>query len=587
MSAYKAANEARRRAVELEVERIDHGGSLDAARISFPDAPEPFVDLSTGINPNPYPVPPLSGDVFARLPDSTALANLAAVAAAAYGAPSAAHIVPAPGTQILLPLIAGLVPPGRSAVLSPTYAEHARAARLAGHRVAEVGEVGALAEFDLAILTNPNNPDGRHFAKGELTATTAKLASRGGLLLVDEAFMDVGPPAASLAGEVERGNIVVLRSFGKFFGLAGLRLGFALAAPQLAERIAARLGPWAVSGPALAVGVQALADQAWVAATRAQLAQAASRLDGILSASGLDIAGGTTLFRLVRSRTADALFHHLGRAGIFVRRFADHPQWLRFGLPAAESDWQRLEQALADFSGHVSAPRAQIVSVDRSVENAATPITSPTSSFDPAFRARLRDLLAWRRDVRRFLRDPLPDGALEQLVDCAGLAPSVGLSQPWRFVIVDDPARRAAIRDNFAACNAQALAALAPERASLYAKLKLAGLEQAPAHFAVFADRSTEQGHGLGRHTMPEMIDYSAVTAVHTIWLAARAQGIGMGWVSILDPKIVAAILDVPEDWKFIGYFCLGYPQADDKVPELERAGWESRRLPPSTVLRR
>ncbi len=212
---------------------------------------------------------------------------------------------------------------------------------------------------------------------------------------------------------------------------------------------------------------------------------------------------------------------------------------------------------------------------------------APSMSFDSNFRARLRDLLVWRRDVRRFLHDPLPDGALESLIEFACLAPSVGLSQPWRFVIVDDRALRAAIRKNFEVCNAQALAAQAPERASLYAKLKLAGLDEAPAHFAVFADRSTGQGHGLGRHTMPEMIDYSAVTAVHTIWLAARAQGIGMGWVSILDAKAVAAILNVPEDWKFIGYFCLGYPQADDVVPELERAGWEERRLPPSAIIRR
>ena len=559
--------------------------------VLFPRAPEPFVDLSTGINSNPYPVPPLPGDVFARLPDSAALANLAAVAATAYGAPSAAHIVPAPGTQVLLPLIAGLVPPGRSAVLSPTYAEHARAAQLAGHQVVKVDKVAALGEFDLAIVTNPNNPDGRLLAKEELASVAGKLASRGGVLLVDEAFMDVAPPAASLAGEVGRGNVVVLRSFGKFFGLAGLRLGFALAAPALAERIAARLGPWAVSGPALGVGAQALADQAWIAATRARLAQAAGRLDHILTASGLDIVGGTTLFRLVHSQAADALFQHLGRAGIFVRRFADHSHWLRFGLPAGEPEWQRLEQAVTGFRSNVSAPvtsRSRIARSDRSAESAATPATTlPSVSFDAAFRARLRDLLVWRRDVRRFLRDPLPDGALEQLVECGCLAPSVGLSQPWRFVIVDDLGRRAAIRDNFAACNAQALASQAPERASLYATLKLAGLEEAPAHFAVFADRSTEQGHGLGRHTMPEMIDYSAVTAVHTIWLAARAQGIGMGWVSILDPKAVTAILGVPEDWKFIGYFCLGYPQADDKVPELERAGWEARRLPPSTVLRR
>ena len=201
-------------------------------------------------------------------------------------------------------------------------------------------------------------------------------------------------------------------------------------------------------------------------------------------------------------------------------------------------------------------------------------------SFDPAFRSRLRELLLWRRDVRRFRGDPLPAGALEALIELACLAPSVGLSQPWRFVIVDDAARRAAIRSNFATCNAAALAAQSGDRAALYAQLKLAGLDEAPCHLAVFADRATAQGHGLGRHTMPEMIEYSAVTAVHTIWLAARAQGIGMGWVSILDPKAVASELDVPPEWKFIGYFCLGYPQTDDTTPELEQSGWERRRSP-------
>jgi 5,6-dimethylbenzimidazole synthase len=210
-----------------------------------------------------------------------------------------------------------------------------------------------------------------------------------------------------------------------------------------------------------------------------------------------------------------------------------------------------------------------------------------SASFDQAFRARLRELLIWRRDVRRFRRDPLPGGTLEALIELACLAPSVGLSQPWRFVIVEDAATRAAIRQNFATCNAQALAAQSGDRAGLYAQLKLAGLDEAPCHLAVFADRATTQGHGLGRHTMPEMIDYSAVTAVHTIWLAARAQGVGMGWVSILDATAVAALLDVPADWKFIGYFCLGYPQADDTIPELEQSGWERRRLPSSVILRR
>ena len=213
-------------------------------------------------------------------------------------------------------------------------------------------------------------------------------------------------------------------------------------------------------------------------------------------------------------------------------------------------------------------------------------ITRPPN-FDAAFRARLRDLLIWRRDVRRFRDDALPDNTLESLIELACLAPSVGLSQPWRFVIVANPAIRAAIRQNFAACNADALSSQGASRASLYAQLKLAGLDEAPGHLAVFADRSTEQGHGLGRRTMPEMIEYSAGTAVHTIWLAARAQGVGMGWVSILDPQAVTAALDVPADWKFIGYFCLGYPQADDTVPELEQSGWEQRRLPSSVILHR
>ena len=210
-----------------------------------------------------------------------------------------------------------------------------------------------------------------------------------------------------------------------------------------------------------------------------------------------------------------------------------------------------------------------------------------SAGFDAAFRARLRDLLLWRRDVRRFRGDPLPGGTLEALIELACLAPSVGLSQPWRFVIVEDAARRAAIQRNFESCNAAALAAQQHERAGLYAQLKLAGLAEAPCHFAVFADPATAQGHGLGRRTMPEMIEYSAVTAVHTIWLAARAQGIGLGWVSILDPQAVAEILSVPPHWKFIGYFCLGYPQTDDTVPELEQSGWECRRLSESVVIRR
>lgn len=207
--------------------------------------------------------------------------------------------------------------------------------------------------------------------------------------------------------------------------------------------------------------------------------------------------------------------------------------------------------------------------------------------FDSDFNDRLRQLMRWRRDVRRFRTDPLPEGALERLIAAACLAPSVGLSQPWRFVTVDDPARRATVTDIFSRCNGEALADYSGERAALYARLKLAGLKAAPGHLAVFADEETEVGHGLGRRTMPEMLAYSAVAAVCNLWLAARAEGIGMGWVSILDPAEVRQALDIPQAWRLIGYFCIGYPAAEDDRPELERLEWERRRDAESFVVRR
>ena len=327
-----------------------HGGDLGTARRQFPDAPEPFIDLSTGINPNPYPVPSLSPEAFTRLPDPEAVARLAAAAAAFYGALSAAHVVPAPGTQILLPLIASLVQPGRAAVLSPTYNEHARCAALAGHRVTETRDIAGLGEAELAIVTNPNSPDGRLLDRDALLAVAAKLRSRGGVLVVDEAFMDVVPNGLSIAGEAAR-NVVVLRSFGKFFGLAGVRLGFALLDPQLAVRLSALLGPWAVSGPALTIGTAALVDGRWIERTRFQLKEAASRLDALLGRAGLEVIGGTALFRLVRTQAANALFHHLGCGGILARVFPDNPAWLRFGLPGNEAAWARLENSLGRFRG--------------------------------------------------------------------------------------------------------------------------------------------------------------------------------------------------------------------------------------------
>lgn len=333
----------------LDPAPLDHGGDLGAARKLFSGAPEPFIDLSTGINPYPYPIPQLPSEVFTRLPQPEALARLAGIAAEAYGAAAASHIAVAPGSQSLMAQIAGLVAPGRAAVLGPTYAEHARAGELAGHEVSEVADAEELADAALAIVVNPNNPDGRILAKDALLAVADRLQRHSGLLVVDEAFMDIGPEGATLGDQAGRGNVVVLRSFGKFYGLPGLRLGFALAAPHIAKRLAAALGPWPVSGAALAIGAEALADTAWRTATRASLEAAARRLDALLTGTGLELVGGTSLFRLVRDPEAGKLFRHLGEAGIFVRHFSREPLWLRFGLAGGEPEWQRLEKALASF----------------------------------------------------------------------------------------------------------------------------------------------------------------------------------------------------------------------------------------------
>jgi 5,6-dimethylbenzimidazole synthase len=207
--------------------------------------------------------------------------------------------------------------------------------------------------------------------------------------------------------------------------------------------------------------------------------------------------------------------------------------------------------------------------------------------FGADFRAQLLELFRWRRDVRQFKRDPLPPGTLERLLNIAALAPSVGLSEPWRFVVVESDSRRQSIRACFNKTNQEALRGYSGERAALYARLKLEGLSDAPCQLAVFTDPATTQGHGLGRMTMPTTIEYSAVTAVNILWLAARAEGIGMGWVSILDPADVKSVLDVPSEWTLIGYYCIGYPQGESVTPTLETDGWECRADPATTILRR
>jgi len=198
--------------------------------------------------------------------------------------------------------------------------------------------------------------------------------------------------------------------------------------------------------------------------------------------------------------------------------------------------------------------------------------------FDDAFRVEFEELIKWRRDVRRFTGKQVDPELIAHLLELADLAPSVGLSQPWRFVEVKTQAARKAVIASYERCNADALDSYDGDDRALYARLKLEGLHEAPVQFAVFCDEETSQGKGLGRQTMPEMLRYSVVTAVHTFWLAARAAGVGVGWVSILEPEAVRKALDAQEHWTLVAYLCVGFPREEHEDPELERAGWERRK---------
>ena len=321
-----------------------HGGAIDAARRLVPEALGPWIDLSTGINPHAYPVPELPADVWTRLPDGAALADLERVAAARYGATPEA-VVAGPGSQALIQILARIAPKGIVGALGPTYRGHAEAFAAAGARVVEAASLEALSECGVGVVVNPNNPDGRVAGRVDLLDLCARLAARGGWLVVDEAFADFDPEESLAAFLPERGA-VVLRSFGKAYGLAGLRLGFAIASPDVGGRLRAALGLWPVSGPAIAIGARALGDPDWISAMGAGLDADAARLDALLVERGWRILGGTRLFRLAGREDAEEAFRRLLQAGILVRPFSDMPDRFRFGIPGTEAHWERLAAAL-------------------------------------------------------------------------------------------------------------------------------------------------------------------------------------------------------------------------------------------------
>ncbi|MFA5898526.1 MAG: threonine-phosphate decarboxylase CobD [Hyphomicrobium sp.] len=326
------------------IEPVDHGGDLDAARRRYPEAPEPWIDLSTGINPHAYRFVAPGAQAWERLPQTSEELALLQAATRRYGAESTDQIAAAPGSQALIQVLPRLMEPSDVAVLAPTYTEHAAAWARCGHRVAEVETLADAGQARVVVVVNPNNPTGRLIARAELCDLAVRLQQQGGLLVVDEAFVDF-TPQASLVQRIPAAA-VVLRSFGKTYGLAGVRLGFALASAGVAQRLRNELGPWSVSGPALGIGTAALLDDLWLSDMGERLARERGRLDSLLAASGFAVLGGTHLFRLAEHARAGDVADVLGRDGIYVRRFASRPTWLRFGLPGTEPAWERLGLAL-------------------------------------------------------------------------------------------------------------------------------------------------------------------------------------------------------------------------------------------------
>ncbi len=321
-----------------------HGGALDSMRRRFPEAPEPWIDLSTGINPWPWPAPASHYSGLNRLPGAAELASCEAAMAAAFGAPRET-VLAAPGSEMLIRLLPTVLQPRRVAILAPSYGDHAQVWKQVDCELVETRDPLADAAADAVVICNPNNPDGRRFERTELTEALSRLTARGGWLIVDEAFADL-EPGLSMAPLAGSGNLLALRSIGKFFGLAGLRLGALLAPPEVRRAMADRLGSWRVSTPALSIGAAAYRDLSWQAETRTRLAAAAQGLRDLLDQGTYRLAGGTNLFTYVETEDSHEVWTHLAESGIYVRRFSWSRRHLRIGLPADAIAAERLAAAL-------------------------------------------------------------------------------------------------------------------------------------------------------------------------------------------------------------------------------------------------
>lgn len=514
---------------------------------------------------------------------------------AAYLGLDAAHILVGNGCCELIHLVAAhRVRLGEvSLIIAPTFGEYRRAITLSGGIIDEIA-ASELNEFvvptiDIAErlqrqcyasvwICNPNNPTGQSI-DSDLILRWATEHPRT-CFIVDESYIEFSSATKTLV-HCQLSNVIVLRSMTKAFALAGLRLGYLVASGDHVASLGRRRIPWSVSSFAQAAGIAVLDELAHYQHAMADLHRNKGQLIDSLLSLGFSPVQSETNFFLCPVSDPSAFRRKLLEKGVLIRDCTSFGISGHVRIAVGDSSVNgRLLQAVSLIERETDGPPAEPLSALADV--APTPHVESyrlaQGKVEP-FRDQLHDLFRMRRDVRRFRGDALPKDAVGRWIEAACLAPSVGLSQPWRFVSVASAQRREQVIHEFEQQNAAASGLYDSDTAIEYRRLKLAGLRESPEQIAIFVEPEPEQGRGLGRGTMPESVAYSVVAAIQNFWLAARCEGVGVGWVSILRPNAIRQILDVPDHWQLIAYLCVGYPLHQDvEVPELETCGWERRR---------
>ncbi len=577
-----------------------HGGIDAAELIRLGVNPESAIDFSSNIlpfGPSSQVLAAIRNTPIDRYPDRECLLLRSGIAT--LHSIALDRILVGNGCSELIHGIASaLLRPGDPVlIVGPTFSEYERATRLAGgiiHECVAIAEDefacpvdamdSALSRSAIALvwICNPNNPTGQSVTRERLVGWLKKHPQT--LFVIDEAYIEFAVSVESMI-DCELENLIVLRSMTKAYAMAGLRLGYAVLCDSLHRRMRGRRAPWSVNSIAQTAGLAAINDQLYYTNAMSQLHEAkVSLLEG-LGSKGFCPLKSDTCFFMLPVNDAAGVRHGLLLDGLVVRdcqsfgiedhlRIAVHEPSNNLRLIESLSDWKHSTRGSC-LPGGTSASGTPIEVLAATNAHYAD---DWNDEWNDDFRKELNRLFRRRRDVRRFRPDAIPTGSMKRWIEAACLAPSVGLSQPWRFVSVSSPECRASVVKEFEIQNEAAASGYNDETGRRYRALKLAGLREAPEQLAVFVDRDPDQGQGLGRATMPESIAYSVVAAIQNFWLAARSEGVGVGWVSILRPKSIATILGVPSTWQLIAYLCVGYPEdAVDEVPELEREGWEKR----------